>query len=473
VSDLFAAAADILDPPRRDELESPVNYAVARSRGRFGDYRHIRVIERAVLDTIAEGGRLIIAASVRHAKSHTVSKWTPPWYLGTYPDKRVILAGHEADFARSWGRAARDILVEHGPRDFGVKVNPHSDAANRWDLLDHDGGMVTIGVGGSPIGRGADLLIVDDPVKSFEKAMSPLERDRVWNWWTGTMVSRLEPGAAAILVMARWHEDDLAGRLLAGHDEEDEGPPWRLLRLPALCDDPVADPLGRELGEPLWPERLPRKVLLQRKAEVSRNRGEAVWDAQYQGSPKTPGGGLFPEDKWRFCRVDDLPADGVTWCRAWDLAASEDQGDWTVAAKVGRLPDGRFVITDVVRGQWDGFTVRTRMKGIAEADGWSVPIELPQDPGQAGKAQVQQLIAMLAGHSVRALPQTGSKETRAAGYAAQQKAGNVLLTEGTWNGPWVAEHGQFPRGTHDDQVDAGATGFNAVVADEGVGIRWM
>lgn len=472
VTDLFADAADLLDPPARPELDSPVNYAVARSRGRFHDYRHLRVMEAAVLDAIATGGRLVITTSVRHGKSQLISRWLVAWFLGTYPERRVILAGHEADFARSWGRAARDILVEHGPTDFGVRVNPHSDAANRWDLLGHDGGAITVGVGGSPIGRGADLMVVDDPVKSYEKAMSLLERERVWNWYTGTMVSRLEPGAAVIMPMARWHEDDLAGRLLASDDEEETGGQWRELRLPALCDDPANDPMGRELDEPLWPERWPKPALLERKAEVTKNLGARVWDAQYQGSPKTPGGSLFPEAKWRYCKVTDLPSD-TRWCRAWDLAASKDSGDWTVAAKVGRLPDGRFVIADVQRGQWEGNDWRDLMKRTAEADGWEVDIELPQDPGQAGKDQGQQLVAMLAGYSAHARPQTGSKETRAAGYAAQQQAANVMLVEGPWNGRWVAEHTDFPTGTNDDQVDAGATGFNHLAGDPGIGMRWL
>lgn len=455
VVDPFLAAADILDPrPPSPEVASPVAFAERHSRGTYRRYRHVEVMEQAILDTIATGGRLILSASVRHSKSETASKWTPAWFLGRYPDKRVILAGHEADFAARWGRAARDILTEHGPDVFGVKVSRRSEAANRWDIDGHAGGMLTIGVGGSPIGRGADLMIVDDPVKSYEDAMSPLKRQRVKEWWTGTMASRVEPGGAVILIMARWHEHDLAGWLLSEDPET-----WRELRLPAICDDPDSDPLGRAAGEPLWPERWPLDELERAHRDVTLTLGETVWLAQYQQRPTTPEGGTFPERMWRFIGAHEVP-DNLQWVRAWDYAASKDEGDWTVGCRMARLPDGRFVIDDVVRGQWDGYRFQQELHSAARRDPAGTWIELPQDPGAAGKILGQQLVASLAGHIAAARPVSGSKEVRAAGYAAQQQAGNVVLVEADWNGRWVAEHSTFPRGSHDDQVDAGATGFN-------------
>lgn len=454
-------------PPGRD-VASPVAFAAAYSRGQYRRYRHVEVIEHTILDTITSGGRLILSASVRHSKSETASKWLPAWYLGTHPDRRVILAGHEADFAARWGRAARDILTEYGPEAFGVAVSRKSEAANRWDLeRPHHGGMLTVGVGGSPIGRGADLMIIDDPVKSYADAMSPLVRQRVKEWWTGTMASRVEPGGAVILIMARWHEDDLAGWLLREAPAQ-----WQELRLPAICDDPANDPLGRQAGEPLWPERWPISTLEQRHQEVTLALGEAVWLAQYQQRPMPPGGGMFPETLWRFVHPDEVPA-GLRWVRGWDLAASKDTGDFTAGCRMARLPDGRYIIDGVVRGQWEGREVREQLLSAAAADPERTDIELPQDPGQAGKDQAQQLVALLSGRNVHARIQTGSKGVRATGYAAQQQAGNVVLVEGRWNGPWVAEHAGFPRGAHDDQVDCGASAFNALVGASTGGVRFM
>lgn len=458
---VFGRAADLLDPPAlAPDLASPSAFAASHSRGQWLPARHLALVEAACLAAIERHGRLILSVSVRHGKSEYASRWLPAWYLATHPDSRVILAGHEADFAAQHGRHARDILTEHGHR-FGVAMSKRSDAANRWDLAQpHIGGMLTVGVGGSPIGRGADLLIVDDPIKSYADAMSPLVRQRVQEWWTGTMVSRIEPGGAVILIMARWHEDDLAGFLLAEQPDE-----WEVLRLPAVADD-TADPMGRAPGEPLWPERFPLAELERRRVETSLKFGETVWLAQYQQRPTAPQGGMFPEAQWTFAPAVHEAWQPVRWCRGWDLAATERSGDWTVGVLMGRSVAGQTIVADVRRGQWSSHQVREELVRAAKADPVGTRVEIPQDPGQAGKDQAQQLAALLAGHDVHFEPQSGSKEVRATGWAAQQQAGNVVLvaSEGTvWVGPFVAEHAGFPRSTHDDQVDAAASAFNALV----------
>lgn len=452
--------AQRLDPPPPPlERATPAGFAEARSRGMWRPAAHLAIVEAACLDTIANGGRLILSISVRHGKSEFVSKWLIAWYLATHPDARVILAGHEADFAARWGRAARDILTEYGS-EFGVTVSQASGAANRWDLArPHHGGMLTVGVGGSPIGRGADLMVVDDPIKSYADAMSPLVRQRIQDWWTGTMVSRIEPGGAVILIMARWHEDDLAGFLLREQPGE-----WTEVRLPAIADDP-ADPLGRAIGDPLWPERFPAAELERRRVETSLSLGEAVWLAQYQQRPTSPTGGMFPPGNWVHVEQFNHGWGEPQWARGWDLAATDGGGDYTVGARLGRLADGRIVVADVVRGRWDAHTVRQRIAETAASDPPGTLVVLPQDPGQAGKAQAQQYAAMLAGHSVKIEAQTGSKEVRATGFAAQQQAGNVLVMPGPWRDLLVAEHAGFPRGTHDDQVDACASAFNALAGN--------
>ena len=197
---------------------SPASFALAVDPG-FQVPPHIELLDRAIVETVESGGRLLVAMPPRHGKSELCSRYTPAWYLGRFPDRRVILASYEADYAASWGRKARDLLEEHGRTMFGVGVRQDSHAANRWDLADHAGGMTTAGVGGAITGRGADLLIIDDPVKSVEEAESDTYRARTWDWWRGVALTRLEPGGAVILVMTRWHEDDLAGRIL----QEDSG----------------------------------------------------------------------------------------------------------------------------------------------------------------------------------------------------------------------------------------------------------
>ena len=449
--------ADMFDPPPlAPDLVTPAAFASTHSRGMWLPARHLALIEQACLEAIDTGGRLILSTSVRHGKSQYASKWLTAWYLASHPDRRVILAAHEADFAARWGRAARDILTEYGHL-YGVSVSQASSAANRWDLArPHYGGMLTVGVGGSPIGRGADLCVVDDPIKSYADAMSPLVRQRLKDWWTGTMVSRIEPGGAVIVIMARWHEDDLAGFLLKAQPGE-----WKEVRLPAIADDPD-DPLGREIGEPLWPERFSAAELQRRRVETSLSLGEAVWLAQYQQRPSSPTGGLFPEVQWLFVPAVNVELEPIRWVRGWDLAATEGGGDYTVGVLLGRTHDGRTLVRDVQRGQWSAAEVRDRIVKVAGSDPLGTKIEMPQDPGQAGKDQAQQLARLLAGYSVHTEPQTGSKEVRANGWAAAQQGGLVMLFEAEWNGEFVAEHSGFPRGTHDDQVDAAATAFNAL-----------
>lgn len=221
--------------------------------------------------------------------------------------------------------------------------------------------------------------------------------------------------------------------------------------------------MGRRLGEALWPDRYPVPVLLRRKQAVSLALGSQVWDAQFQQHPKPRTGGMCLEDQWGTIVVADIPA-ATRWVRGWDLAATEDDGDWTVGALLGLMPDGRTVVADVVRGRWNSDRVRAEMRGAADHDPPGTHVELPQDPGQVGKDQGQQLVRHLAGHSARALPQTGSKTIRATPFSAQQQAGNVLLLEGAaWRTEFIAEHTAFPKGSHDDQVDAAATAFNALV----------
>lgn len=456
--------ADRIDPPPppplHARLATPSAFATNHSRGMWWPARHLDLVEAAVLEAIDTGGRVILSLSVRHGKSEFVSKWLLAWYLATHPDARAILAAHEADFAARWGRAVRDILTEYGHL-FGVAVSQASSAANRWDFAKpHNGGMLTVGVGGSPIGRGADLMVVDDPIKSYADAMSPLVRKRVQDWWTGTMVSRIEPGGAVVLIMARWHEDDLAGFLLREQPGE-----WTEVRLPALADSPD-DPLGREIGEALWPERFSVAELQRRRTETALSLGEAVWLAQYQQSPSSPTGGMFPADRWQLAPMVHVDWGITSWVRAWDLAATEDGGDYTVGARLGRTADGRTVVADVIRGQWGSHDVRSLIRSTAAADPPGTVVVLPKDPGQAGKAQGEQYAAMLAGYNVVLEPQTGSKVVRATGFAAQQQAGNVVLVAGPHRDALIAEHQAFDRGRHDDMVDACSSAFNALVGPE-------
>ena len=259
-------------------VATPAAFAAFSSGGRWQLARHLAAVDRAVMDALA--GRaprlLLVEAPPRHGKSEFISRHLPAWYLGRFPARRVLLASYEAQFARSWGRKARALIEQHGRELFGVRLATRQTAAADWQIAGSGGGMVTAGAGGALTGRGADLLIVDDPIKNAEQAASQRLRDKLWDWWQSTASTRLEPGGCAIVMATRWHEDDLTGRLLR---QQSVGQPLRRLSLPALAE--AGDLLGRSPGEALWPERWPREVLLARRQTLD----AYWWAALYQQRP--------------------------------------------------------------------------------------------------------------------------------------------------------------------------------------------
>ncbi|HUE74827.1 MAG TPA: phage terminase large subunit [Pirellulaceae bacterium] len=257
----------------------------------------------------AAAGRLdglVVSMPPQHGKSELCSKYLPAWYLGTFPDRRVILTSYEADFAGTWGRKARDLLDQWGHL-FGVAVSKRSSSVHRWDLEGREGGMTTAGVGGPITGRGAHLLVIDDPIKNDEEARSATHRQKQWDWWQSTASTRLRPGALMVVIQTRWHRDDLTGRLI--REAQTNGQRWRVVKLPALAE--AHDPLGRSPGEALWPEVYTAEKLQQ----IKNSRTNYYWRSLYQQDPLAEGGLEWPESffgpkiwfeerpQYRQCRV--------------------------------------------------------------------------------------------------------------------------------------------------------------------------
>ncbi len=248
---------------------SPLDFGRFATGHSFKRPKHLQYINAKLLEAAhTPGKRLIILAPPRHGKSWLTSKFFPAWYIGCNPDRRVVLATYAADFSEGWGRATRDLLVEHGPSIFGISLNPDVQSAARWDVKDRQGSMVSAGVSGPLTGRGADLLICDDVIKTAAEANSELQRENIWAWFRSVAFTRLEPGASIVITMTRWNEDDLIGRLLAA-----EGNQWDVVSLPALAEDD--DVLGRKPGEALWPERFTAAELEATREQV----GSYVWSA--------------------------------------------------------------------------------------------------------------------------------------------------------------------------------------------------
>ncbi|MDD2878022.1 MAG: phage terminase large subunit [Acidiphilium sp.] len=402
---------------------------------------HLALID--MLDGVATGtvDRLMVQMPPGAAKSTYASVLFPAFWFSVQPESEVIAACHTASLAEYFGRRLRTLIAEQGA-PFGLKLDATSRAAGRFGVAS-GGQYFATGVRGPITGRRADLILIDDPVKSWAEADSRAARDALYDWYRAELLSRLKPDGRVVLIMTRWHEDDLAGRLLR-QDEQ-----WKVLRLPALAE--ADDPLGRVPGEALWPEWECKAAILRKRAAM----GERVFMALYQQKPTVDGGRVF--DVTQIVAVAETPA-VVRTVRAWDLAASVAMPgrdpDWTVGVKLGLMADARFVVLDIVRLRAGPAEVERVLVETARADGVATAIALAQDPGQAGVAQIAYLKRGLAGFTVLSSPETGAKHTRAMPAAALVGAGQLLVVDAGWTRTFVAELQAFPDGDKDDQIDA-------------------
>jgi predicted phage terminase large subunit-like protein len=441
----------------------------------------VHTLIASALDRVVAGEtlRLMVFAPPQHGKSELTSVRLPAFWLGRRPEDPVIVASYAASLAESKSRQVRGIVegAEYAALFPETKTADDSRAVNHWQLAGHRGGLLAVGVGGPITGHGAMLGIIDDPFENWEQAQSETIRNKVWEWYRTTFRTRIWEGGAIILIMTRWHEDDLAGRLLA-----DQASDWTVLRLPAVAETQAErdqhnakmglptgqpDPLGRAAGEPLSPQRYSAGELARLKRDV----GSLGWAAEYQGSPTAPEGYLFKR-QW-FSIVDSAPIH-ATRVRYWDKAGTSGGGANTAGVLFSRGDDGLFYIEDVVRGQWSAHERNQVMLQTTQLDanrhGNIVTVWTEQEPGSGGKESAEATIRLLAGYPVFAEPVTGAKEVRWEPFRAQCEAGNVRLVRGAWNAAYIEELAALPSGTFKDQADASAGAF-AKLAQSGAGHR--
>lgn len=334
-------------------------------------------------------------------------------------------------------------------RHAGVELSKEVANILEWQTP-YEGGLKATSVGADVTGRGCNggVIVVDDIVKGRKQAENKKVRDDAWDWFRDDLMSRLEPGASLFVNMTRWHEDDPIGRLML----DGLGLPWIHIVLPAVrgIDGKATDERTDPNAMALWPEG---GYDLDRLAKI-RLRGEHGWWSLYQQQPYPRGGGAF-KLAWLAGKVLKAAPAGGRVVRKWDLAATDDDpgASWTAGAKLQR--DGsRLVVQHMRRGQWSPGDRDAVIRATAESDGRSVQIWLPQDPGQAGKSQIQHFASLLNGFDVRFARESGSKMLRFDPFAAQAQAGNVYFVEGDWNGAMFAELESLWSGKSDDQADA-------------------
>ena len=386
-------------------------------------------------------GRLIISMPPQEGKSVRVGRDFPIWALMQNPNLRIITGSYGQGLANRNGRVVRNAIA--ATTDIGLTIAPDHGAASEWTLAGRDGGVLSVGRGAGVTGRPADLLVIDDPLKDRAEADSLTIRDTTWDWWTDALSARLAPGAQVVLILTRWHEDDLAGRLV----DRDRDAGWRILNIPAQCEDPDTDPLGRQHGEFMQSARgRSRAQWEQRKATA----GSRTWNALYQGRPAPAEGGAFRREWWRHWHHVP-PLHRVI--QSWDMAfKGTDKSDYVVG-QVWAIDGADSYLLDQVRGRW---TFTETLAQVQQLRGrWPMTTATLVEDKANGTAVIDSLRRQIPG-MVPVEPQ-GGKEVRAAGVSPLVEAGNVHLPPTAthpWVGDLIEEAAAFPQGSHDDQVDA-------------------
>jgi predicted phage terminase large subunit-like protein len=414
----------------------PHSYAKVASRQQWKSYAHLKYLSRQITPGIINGGgRYIVTMPPRHGKSEFISKWVPAWYLDTFPKKNIILTSYGDELASGFGRWVRNHFEtnEHTI----AKLNPDSAAANRFETT-FGGTMITAGVGGSITGRGGHLLICDDPIKNWEEASSTLYRQRIRDWFDTTFYTRQEPGATIILLMTRWHHDDLAGYLINEHNDD-----WKQISLPGLAEE--NDPLGRVEGQALCVERYDVEALTKIKEGIP----DQHWLSLYQQRPTKQGGEIFKREWWKY--YDEIPKNFIHIAQFWDTAQKPGlSNDWTVCATWGKTMSGLYLL-DIFRRKLEAPDIEQAL--IQQFNKWR-PHAISIEDKSSGSSVIQYARRSTTLPIIPYDPQQRDKESRAIAATPLVRSGNCYLPR---NAPWLSdflvEHEQFPATAHDDQVD--------------------
>ena len=448
-----------VDTSTEKSEETPAQFAERLSDGVWFSAPHLELLSDVLMSAADNTGsrRSIVAMPPRHGKSELVSHWFPVWYLDRYPEREIILASYEASFAAEWGRKVRNSVNEFEDQ-LNVRLRSDSKAANRFNT-DKGGGMRTAGVNGPVTGKGAHIFIIDDPFKNHEQAASQRYRDMVWNWFLSAAYTRLAPGGVVIIVNTRWHEDDLAGRVLqAGKDGV--GDEYEEITFPALAEE--HDVLGRKPGDPLWPARYSKSDL----EGIKNTLGPYFWGALYQQRPAPLEGNLFKRADFQ---IIDEPPENLRWYRYWDLAVStRESADFTASAAVAFDAEGNLYIRDMVRGKMEWPDAREKLiipTMINERHGRFRTFKHGIEKAIHGYAATQEFSRdrRLFGIPIEGINVERDKIVRAMSWQSRAALKKVYLVRGHWIEEFLDEVVAFPNHTHDDQVDTVSGGVEMFI----------
>jgi predicted phage terminase large subunit-like protein len=441
------------------------------------------LIDAALVKAFAvPDSRLIVTLPPQEGKSQRVTKTGVLWALVNNPDMRVGIASYAQTLAEGFGREIRNWITgnsgDEDELDLGLRIARDNGSARRWQLNGHRGGVTCVGIGSGLTGRPLDALIIDDPFADAEQAGSQYYRDRVWEWWQAVASTRLAPGAPVIVILTRWHEDDLAGKLVAAED----GHLWQVINIPALADhDPTkgqADPLGREPGQ--WLTSARRRTTKQWEAIRVRS-GSRVFNALYQGRPSPDTGNVWQRPWWRrydtlLWTVDAAGAyhvDCDEMVLSWDMAFKDTRGSDFVVGQVWARRGANVYLLDQVHKRLSFTDTLTAFQ--AQVKAWpQATAKLVEDKAN-GTAVIDTLRSKIPG--IVPINPTESKYARANAVAPFVESGNVFLPTTSVAlfdaEALIDEAAAFPNGTHDDQVDATSQALNRLLLHAGQGNAFL
>ena len=442
-------------------------------------------IAQAVADVEAgESRKIIVQLPPRSGKTTLVTETSVAWMLAKHPEWPAILTSYSGALATTWTRLIRN-WIEAGMLGPSVAIPRDSRAAASWDTT-AGGRVIARSIREGTTGEGGKCVIIDDPVKDFVDAHSKARRDEVWAWYKSVATTRLHAPSLIVVIMTRWHTDDLVGRILS---TEYEGDPteWEVISIPAIAEKD--DILGRAKGEPLLSPLVSEtpEEAIERLKKVKETLGSYIWTALYQQRPQPAKGKIFNRDDWRYWTLDPAivslndkgnpdgrviyfdPARAAgEWLDAWDLTfgGSQDSGDYTVGQRWCRVQGDRFLIAQQ-RGQWEFPEMLRRFKTWDTNGQDSLSSASPYgrfvtkrvvEKAAAADPLVTSLKEQVGG--IVARPARGSKVDRARAWSPLAEAHNVYLPlpsdpGNEWVADYIDELAGFPSGSlHDDQVDA-------------------
>jgi predicted phage terminase large subunit-like protein len=419
--------------------------------------------------------RLIISMAPQEGKSVRVANDFPIWALTQNPDTRIVTASYAQNLANRNGRTIRNRIAATPELDLTIARD--NGSVSEWTLQGKEGGVLSVGIGAGVTGRPADMMIIDDPIKDRKEADSETYRDNVWDWWTDAASARLAPGAPVVVILTRWHNDDLAGRLI----ERDPEAGWKVINIPARADHRPekgeTDPLGREPGEYMISARGRTRRQWELRESTA---GSRTWASLYQGRPSPESGGVFPaEEAWArystplwltehdadgkiVCKVPGIGRDDHELVQSWDLTFKDKKASDYVVGQVWLRVGNTAYLLDQVRERLNFTATQTAIKEMTRK--WPQAIAKFVEDKANGPAIMNTLRQQVMG--MIPIEPEGSKYARASAISPLTESGNVVLpTEALLSNVThlLEEAKNFPNSSHDDTIDAMSQAVNRLL----------